>query len=119
MAGGLSELEKAILVHIYKYGPDAPWLMARRLLGSAGWAPKVSEDEVEEACRRLEAMGLLARHRGPLKRAVTSSVKPWLKVKSRESGGKPPGIYYELTREGRRLASEIYKKEFRGCGLRP
>jgi hypothetical protein len=35
----LSDLEKKILVHIYRYGPDTPWLMARRLLGRSGWAP--------------------------------------------------------------------------------
>jgi len=34
----LSDLEKKILIHIYKYGPDTPWLMARRLLGEHGWA---------------------------------------------------------------------------------
>ncbi len=115
MVEGLSELEKLILAHIYKYGPDTPWLMARRLMGSSGWAPKYDEDAIEEACRRLESMGLLARIQGPLKRSVTSSVKPWLKVKARESGAKPPGIYYDLTRKGRRVASGIYK-ELRDSG---
>jgi len=30
------EKQKKILIHIYKYGPDTPWLMARRLLGEHG-----------------------------------------------------------------------------------
>jgi len=40
----LNDLEKKILVHILKYGPDNPWLMARRLLGISGWRPTYSED---------------------------------------------------------------------------
>lgn len=55
-------------------------------------------------------MDLLARHRRLPKRSVTLSIKLWLRVKLRGSGGKPPGIYYELTREGRRLTSEIHKR---------
>ncbi|MFP3310023.1 MAG: hypothetical protein RXO27_04425 [Acidilobus sp.] len=105
----LTELEKLILTHIYKYGPDSPWYMARRLMGASGWAPKYSEDEIERACSDLEARGYLTRFRGQLKREVTSSVKPWLKFKSREMGHKPSGIYYDLTKAGRRLASDIYK----------
>jgi hypothetical protein len=50
-AEGLTELERKILAHIYAYGPDTPWLMARRLLGAAGWTPVAPEGEVEEACR--------------------------------------------------------------------
>jgi DNA-binding Lrp family transcriptional regulator len=57
----LSDLEKKILIHIYKYGPDTPWLMTRRLLGEHGWAPKYDEGEVEMACTRLEEAGLLTR----------------------------------------------------------
>ncbi len=110
-------MEKRILAHIYKYGPDTPWLMARRLLGRAGWDPPlVPPEEVEAACARLEAAGLLARFRGGnLKGRVTSSVKPWLKVKQKNPEHKGRGgVYYELTREGRRVAGEIYKKEIRG-----
>jgi len=106
----LSDLEKKILVHIYRYGPDTPWLMARRLLGRSGWAPAYREEDLEAACEHLESMGLLARFRGQLKLRVTSSVKPWLKVKSRVADGKPPGVYYDLTKEGRRLASQLHKE---------
>ncbi|ADL18910.1 hypothetical protein ASAC_0503 [Acidilobus saccharovorans 345-15] len=105
----LTELEKLILAHIYKYGPDSPWYMARRLMGASGWAPKYSEDEIEQACNDLEAKGYLTRFKGQLKREVTSSVKPWLKFKSREMGHKPNGVYYDLTKAGRKLASTIYK----------
>jgi hypothetical protein len=103
----LSDLEKRILIHIYKYGPDTPWLMARRLLGEHGWAPKYDEGEIETACTRLEEAGLLTRFKGSLKRSVTSSVKPWLKVKAKEMGHKPSGVYYDLTKEGRKLAERL------------
>lgn len=105
----MSELKKLVLVHIYKFGPDNPWYMSRRLMGASGWSPKYDEDEVEKACRELEEEGLLTRYKGSLKRSVTSSVKPWLKVKAKEMGSKPSGIYYDLTREGRKLASTLYK----------
>ncbi|MEL9991824.1 MAG: hypothetical protein QXP98_05430 [Thermoproteus sp.] len=109
----LSELEKKILAHIYAYGPDTPWLMARRLLGAAGWTPVVPEDQVEAACKRLEELGLLERYRGSLKGLVTSSIKPWLKVKQRNPERKGPGIYYNLTKRGRKIAGELYKQYFR------
>ncbi len=109
----LSDLEKRILAHIYKYGPDTPWLMSRRLLGRAGWSPLVPPEEVEAACQRLEAAGLLQRFRGNLKGRVTSSLKPWLKVKQKNPEHKGRGVYYELTREGRRIAGDIYKNEIR------
>jgi DNA-binding MarR family transcriptional regulator len=107
----LSELEKMILVHIYKYGPDSPWLLARRLMGTSGWVPKYDEDEMERACRRLEEMGLLERYTGSLKWLPTSSIKPWLKFKQRNRDVKPHGVYYQLTKEGRRLAKTL-KKEY-------
>jgi len=31
-------------------------------------------------------------------------------VKSRVADGKPPGVYYDLTKEGRRLASQLHKE---------
>lgn len=106
----LSELMKKILIHIYKYGPDNPWYMARRLLGESGWAPKYDEEEIEEACKKLEEMGYLIRFNGALKKSVTSSVKPWLKVKAKELDHKPKGIYYDLSKEGKKLASQLYKE---------
>jgi hypothetical protein len=105
----LDELCRLILVHIYKFGPDSPWYMARRLMGTSGWAPKYNESDVERACQELEKVGLLTRYKGSLKRSVTSSIKPWLKVKARELDHKPSGVYYELTKEGRKMASTIYK----------
>jgi hypothetical protein len=111
----VSDLEKKILIHIYKYGPDTPWLMARRLLGEHGWAPKYDEGEIEMACTRLEEAGLLTRFKGSLKRSVTSSIKPWLKVKAKEMDHKPSGVYYDLTKEGRKLAGQLYK-EMRDAG---
>ncbi len=105
----MEDLREKILLHIYKFGPDTPWLMARRLLGNSGWAPSYDESSIEEACRQLEDGGYLVRYEGPLKRSVTSSIKPWLKVKSREMGGKPKGTYYTLTKKGRRLASAMAK----------
>ena len=92
----LSELEKKILAHIYHYGPDTPWLLARRLLGAAGWKPIVPEDEVERAVQHLVQLGLLQEFRGSLKGRVTSSVKPWLKVKQRNPERRGRGIYYDL-----------------------
>jgi hypothetical protein len=106
----LNDLMKKILMHIYKFGPDNPWYMARRLMGESGWAPKYSEDEIDSTCRELEKMGYLIRFQGALKRSVTSSVKPWLKVKARELDHKPKGIYYDLSKEGRRVASQLYKE---------
>jgi hypothetical protein len=106
----LNDLMKKILIHIYKYGPDNPWYMARRLLGESGWAPKYNEDEIDAACRKLEEMGYLVRFQGALKKSVTSSVKPWLKVKAKELGHKPKGIYFDLSKEGRRIASDLYKE---------
>ena len=113
MAEGLTDIERKILAHIYAYGPDTPWLMARRLLGAADWTPVVPEEEVEEARRRLEGMGLLERYRGNLKGLVTSSIKPWLKVKRRNPDRKGPGIYYDLTKNGRWVAGYLYKRYFR------
>jgi len=112
-AEGLTDLERKILAHIYAYGPDTPWLMARRLLGAAGWTPVAPEGEVEGACRRLEEMGLLERYRGSLKGLVTSSIKPWLKVKRRNPDRKGSGIYYDLTKRGRWVAGYLYKRHFR------
>ncbi|MEL9969554.1 MAG: hypothetical protein QXR57_02805 [Metallosphaera sp.] len=105
----MSELQKLILAHIYKFGPDNPWYMSRRLMGNSGWAPKYDPDEVERACYELEQKKLLVRFQGSLKRSVTSSVKPWLKVKAKEMGTKPKGIYYDLTKEGRKIASQLAK----------
>lgn len=107
----LSELEKKILAHIYAYGPDTPWLMARRLLGASGWRPVAPEEEVGSACRRLEEMGLLGRYLGNLKGRVTSSIKPWLKVKQRNPERRGSDVY--STKEGRRVAGELYKYYFR------
>jgi hypothetical protein len=67
------------------------------------------------ACTRLEEAGLLTRFKGSLKRSVTSSIKPWLKVKAKEMDHKPSGVYYDLTKEGRKLAGQLYK-EMRGAG---
>ncbi len=105
----MDELQKKVLVHIYRFGPDTPWLMARRLLGESGWVPSYDELSLEEACKMLQARGYLTTYQGPLKRSVTSSIKPWLKVKSREMGHKPKGIYYTLTKEGKRMASCLAK----------
>lgn len=110
----LSELQKLILAHIYKFGPDNPWYMARRLMGESGWAPKYDPDLLEKECIELEKLGYLVRFQGSLKRSVTSSVKPWLKVKAKEMGTKPKGIYYDLSREGRRVASQLYKELKKG-----
>lgn len=41
-------------------------------------------------------------------------MKPWLKVKAKEMGTKPKGIYYDLSREGRRVASQLYKELKKG-----
>ncbi|WP_373279920.1 hypothetical protein [Metallosphaera hakonensis] len=84
--------------------------MARRLMGSSGWAPKYDPDLIEAECHNLESLGYLVRFQGSLKKSVTSSVKPWLKVKAREMGTKPKGIYYDLSREGKKVASQIYKE---------
>ncbi len=109
----LSELEMKILAHIYHYGPDTPWLLARRLLGAAGWRPIVPEDEVERAVQHLVQLGLLQEFRGSLKGRVTSSVKPWLKVKQRNPERRGRGIYYDLTKIGRKVASEVWKNYVR------
>ncbi|MGC9071353.1 MAG: hypothetical protein ACP5HK_01450 [Acidilobus sp.] len=108
----LSGLEKIILVHIYRYGPDSPWMIARRALGLWGPIPKLDELAVDEACQRLINRGLLRPYKGPLKGLPTSSVKPWLKVKVKRADRPVRGLYCELTKEGKRLASELYK-EFR------
>jgi len=104
------ELTIAIITHIYKFGPDTPWLMARRMLGSSGWAPKIDEAKIEERCRELEKEGILCRYNGNLKWRPTSSIKPWLKFKVRNRDLKPRGIYYDLTKKGRRIAVEIKKR---------
>ncbi|WP_243681192.1 hypothetical protein [Vulcanisaeta souniana] len=51
---------------------------------------------------------------GSLKGKVTSSVKPWLKVKQHnpERRGRG-GIYYELTKVGKKVASEVWKNYVR------
>lgn len=109
----LTELEKKILVHILVFGPDNAWLMARRLLGRAGWAPAYDEKEIEEACLRLEELGLLERYNGSLKWLPTSSVKPWIKFKQRNKDAKPKGIYFQLTKEGKKIAKELKKEVLR------
>ncbi|GAB6944418.1 hypothetical protein [Vulcanisaeta sp. JCM 14467] len=109
----LSDLEKKVLAHIYHYGPDTPWLLARRLLGAAGWRPIVPEDEVERAVQHLVQLGLLQEFRGSLKGRVTSSVKPWLKVKQRNPERRGRGVYYDLTKLGRKVAGEVWKNYVR------
>ena len=39
-------------------------------------------------------------------RSVTSSIKPWLKVKVKEMNHKPSDVYYDLTKDGRKLAEK-------------
>jgi DtxR family Mn-dependent transcriptional regulator len=39
-------------------------------------------------------------------RSVTSSIKPWLKVKAKEMNHKPSDVYYDLTKDGRKLAEK-------------
>lgn len=109
----LSDLEKKILAHLYKYGPDTPWLLARRLLGAAGWKPIIPENEVEDAVRHLVQLGLVEEYKGSLKGMVTSSVKPWLKVKQRNPERRGRGVYYYLTKQGKRVAGNIWKNEVR------
>lgn len=109
----LSDLELKILAHIYHYGPDTPWLLARRLLGAAGWRPIVPEDEVEKAVNHLVSLGLLQEFKGTLKGRVTSSVKPWLKVKQHNPERRGRGIYYDLTKIGRKVASIAWKEYVR------
>ncbi|MEM0068784.1 MAG: hypothetical protein QW232_02190 [Saccharolobus sp.] len=106
----MDDLMKKVLIHIYKYGPDNPWYMARRLLGESGWGEKYSQEDIENACKKLEELGYLIRFNGNLKRSVTSSVKPWLKVKAKELDHKPKGIYYDLSKKGKKLASTLYKE---------
>jgi len=61
------------------------------------------------ACTKLDEAGLLTRFKGSLKRSVTSSIKPWLKVKAKEIVHKPSGVYYDLTKEGRKLAEKLIR----------
>ncbi|WP_243678009.1 hypothetical protein [Vulcanisaeta distributa] len=72
------------------------------------------EDEVERAIQHLVQLGLLQEFRGSLKGRVTSSVKPWLKVKQRnpERRGRG-GIYYDLTKIGKKVAGEVWKNYVR------
>ena len=104
----LSEVERIVLIHIYKYGPDSPWLIARRALGGLV-GTKLDETAVEQACRRLIDLGLLTLYRGDLRGLPTSSVKPWLKVKSKRPDAKVRGLYCQLTKKGKGLASRLYK----------
>ncbi|MEM3241506.1 MAG: hypothetical protein QXK57_00630 [Conexivisphaerales archaeon] len=108
----LNELDLAIITHIYKFGPDTPWLMARRMLGNSGWAPKLDENQIEAKCVEMENMGILSRYYGNLKWKPTSSIKPWLKFKVRNRDLKPRGIYFDLTKTGRRIAVNIKRKGF-------
>ncbi|WP_069808332.1 hypothetical protein [Vulcanisaeta thermophila] len=108
-----SDLEMKILARIYHYGPDTPWLLARRPLSATGWRSIVPEDEVERAVNHLVSLGLLQEFRGSLKGRVTSSVKPWLKVKQRNPERRGRGIYYDLTKLGRKVASVAWKEYVR------
>ncbi len=107
---GINDVERTILIHIYKFGPDSPWLIVRRALGTWGVRAGLDELAVEQACRRLIDLGLLSPYRGDLRGLPTSSVKPWLKVKSKRPDAKVRGLYCDLTRKGRRVASELYKR---------
>ncbi len=113
----LGVVEKVVLVHIYRYGPDSPWLIARRALGSLGGQPKLDELTVEEACRKLIKEGLLRPYRGDLRGLPTSSVKPWLKVKAKRPDARVRGLYCELTKRGKKVASELYKRYRQGAGV--
>ena len=104
----LNEIERIVLIHIYRYGPDSPWLIARRALGGIVGA-NLDDMAVEQACRRLMELGLLAPFRGDLRGLPTSSVKPWLKVKSKRPDAKVRGLYCQLTKKGKALASRLYK----------
>ena len=39
-------------------------------------------------------------------RSVTSSIKPWLKVKAKEMNHEPSDVYYDLIKNGRKLAEK-------------
>lgn len=109
----LTEMDEMILVHIYKYGPDSPKYMAFRLLGSSGYVPAYDKDEIRAECKKLEKSGIIQVFRGQLKRSPTSSIKPWIKIKSKEANHQPAGIYYSLTVKGKKVAAEIYRNRFR------
>jgi len=103
----LTQLQKQLLVHLAKFGPDTPWLISRRLLGASGWSKKVDEALVESSLLALQSAGLVDRHNKKLKMMPTSSIKPWMKLKQKNRDNRPRGIYYTLTRKGRLLASEL------------
>jgi len=105
-----SDLCKKILIHIFKYGPDSPKYMVYRLLGESGWEKKYDIDELKIACEKLENKGLIEIYKGSLKNLKTSSIKPWIKIKVKNRENKPPGIFYDLTKEGKKVASRLYKE---------
>ncbi|MGC8608763.1 MAG: MarR family transcriptional regulator [Thermoplasmata archaeon] len=114
----MDPVEEMILVHIYRFGADSPKYMAFRLLGSSGYVASYDRETLKKVCKDLETKGMLEVYRGNLKRSPTSSIKPWIKIKAREMNHQPAGIYYCLTKNGKRIAHEIYQKKFRKDGVK-
>ena len=102
----LDEFGVKVLLHLYIYGPDTPKLLCRRLLGERS---QIDVAVLEQVLDNLVNKGLVKRMqiRTIPKNAATSSIKPWIKVKAKANEVRKHGQYYELTKEGKRIAREI------------
>ncbi|MBO8181717.1 MAG: DUF2250 domain-containing protein [Archaeoglobus sp.] len=103
------DLLKRILLHLLIFGPDTPKLMRKRLLGER---TNIGPPDIKEACIKLREMGLVKRRDGKTlpKHTPTSSIKPWIKIKARSKETAKHGQYFELTKEGKKIAKEIRNK---------
>ncbi|AEM38998.1 protein of unknown function DUF2250 [Pyrolobus fumarii 1A] len=106
MEHGLDGLSLKVLLHLYEYGPDTPKLMCRRLLGERTQLDPALLERVLEA---IAEKGLVKRMQSKTvpKNTATSSIKPWIKVRVKSSEVRRHGQYYELAREGEKLAKRV------------
>ncbi len=102
----LNELGTKVLLHLYTYGPDTPRLLCRRLLGER---QQIDTTQLERVLDNLANKRLVKRMqiRTIPRNTATSSIKPWIKVKAKANEVRKHGQYYELTKDGKRIAREI------------
>jgi len=105
----LDDLSKRVLLHLLIFGPDTPKLMGKRLLGER---TNIDPSDIKEVCIKLQEMGLVKRKEGKTlpKRTPTSSIKPWIKIKAKSKETAKHGQYFELTKEGKKVAKAIRKE---------
>ncbi len=102
----VDKLSGKVLLHFLIFGPDTLKLMGKRLLGKE---TNIDPSVIKEVRAGLCEMGLVKRRNGKVlpKRSPISSIKPWIKIKVKAKETAKHGQYFELTKEGKKVAKML------------